>query len=118
MAHRLPAILLGLTIASGVCAQSEVPPFVAKLITHYKNASPVGSPGAIWKYRYKGAAVFYVPRLACCDIMSNLYDINGNLICHPDGGIAGSGDGRCPDFLAERRDGERLWSDARLKKAW
>jgi hypothetical protein len=117
MTYRLPIILLGLTIASGTCAQSEVPPFVAKLITQYKSASPSSSPGAVWKYRYKGAVVFYVPRLACCDIMSNLYDINGNLICHPDGGFAGSGDGRCSSFLAERKDGQQLWSDIRFKKA-
>jgi hypothetical protein len=117
MTHRLPTILLGLTFASGACARPEVPPFVAKLITQYKSASPSSSPGAVWKYRYKDATVFYVPRLACCDIMSNLYDINGNLICHPDGGIAGSGDGSCPDFLTERRDGQRLWSDTRVKKA-
>ena len=109
MTRRLPTILLGLTIASGVCAQSDIPPFVTKLIAQYESASPGSSPDAVWKYRYKGAAVFYVPRLACCDIMSRLYDINGNLICRPDGGIVGSGDGKCPGFLKERNDGLLLW---------
>ena len=117
MTYRLPTILLGLTFMSGACAQPEVPPFVAKLITQYKSASPSSSPGGVWKYRYKGATVFYVPRLACCDIMSDLYDIHGDLICHPDGGIAGSGDGRCPDFPEERNDGQQLWGDSRLKQA-
>ena len=109
------AVLFGLAIASGASAQSDVPPFVEKLIAQYKSASPASSPGAVWKYRYKGAVVFYVPRLACCDIMSELYDINGNLICHPDGGIAGSGDGKCHNFLKERGDGSQLWSDTRLR---
>ena len=109
MKRRLPTILLGLTIASGACAQPDIPPFVTKLITRYQSASPGSSPDAVWKYRYKDAEVFYVPRLACCDIMSELYDINGNVICCPDGGIAGSGDGKCPDFLRERKDGILLW---------
>jgi hypothetical protein len=46
--------------------------------------------------------------------MSILYDANGKLICRPDGGIAGSGDGKCPDFLAKRKDGWRLWADSRM----
>ena len=109
MTQRLPTILLGLAIASGACAQSDIPPFVTKLIAQYESASPGSSPDAVWKYRYRDAAVFYVPRLACCDIMSRIYDLNGNLICHPDGGVAGSGDGKCPGFLKERKDGLLLW---------
>jgi hypothetical protein len=113
MTYRLTAAFLVLAMAFGAHAQSDAPPFVEKLIAHYEAASPVSSPGAIWQYRYKGAAVFFVPRLACCDIMSSLYDINGNLICHPDGGIAGAGDGKCHDFLKDRADGRRLWMDTR-----
>lgn len=31
-------------------------------------------------------------------MMSELYDKNCNLICHPDGGFSGGGYGKCPDF--------------------
>jgi hypothetical protein len=109
MTSRLLTILIGFTIASGAYAQSDVPPFVTRLIAQYESASPGNPDDAVWKYRYKNALVFYVPRLACCDVMSRLYDINGNLICRPDGGIAGSGDGKCPDFRKERKDGLLLW---------
>jgi hypothetical protein len=115
MTHRLITILVGLVFASTAWAQPDVPPFVAKLIAQYKTVPPGTSPGAVWQYNYKGATVFFVPRLACCDIMSELYDVKGNIICHPDGGIAGSGDGKCSDFLAERKYGQRLWQDTRLK---
>jgi hypothetical protein len=97
-------------------AQPDTPPFVAKLITRFEAHSPRGSPGAIWSYRYKGKTVFYIPRLSCCDIMSVLYDVEGNVICRPDGGIAGSGNGKCPDFFAARKDERLLWRDARLPK--
>jgi hypothetical protein len=114
MAHRITTTLLGLVIASVSYAQSDVPPFVARLIERFESASPASSPGAVWQYRYNGATVYYVPGFACCDIMSILYDANGKLICRPDGGIAGSGDGKCPDFLAKRKDGWRLWADSRM----
>lgn len=116
MVHRLSAILLGLIVASGAYAHSNVPPFVAKLIAQYKAGPPDSSPGAVWRYRYKGATVYYVPRLPCCDIMSRLYTAGGQLICKPDGGIAGNGDGKCPDFFAERKAGLQLWSDPRGRK--
>lgn len=50
----------------------------------------------------------------CCDLKSDLYDANGNLICHPDGGYAGTGDGKCQEFFAERKDGRQLWDDTRV----
>jgi len=113
--RRLAAISLGLAITSGACAQSDAPPFVEKLIAKYKSISSASSPGSVWQYRYKGATVYYVPRLACCDIMSILYDASGKIVCRPDGGIAGSGDGKCPDFLATRKEGRQLWTDPRVK---
>ncbi len=49
-------------------------------------------------YLYKGDTVYlFVP--PCCDRFSELYDRDGKLICHPDGGITGKGDGKCTDFV-------------------
>ena len=56
--------------------------------------------------------MFYVPP-ACCDVPSELYDHDGNLICGPDGGIRGTGDGKCPDFFEKRREGTLIWRDPR-----
>jgi hypothetical protein len=49
-------------------------------------------------YLYKEDTVYlFVP--PCCDRFSELYDQDGKLICHPDGGITGKGDGKCADFV-------------------
>ena len=87
--------------------------FVEELIEQYASAPKDASPGSIWSYRYQGREVVYVPPLYCCDLPSRLYDGDGNVLCSPDGGIAGAGDGRCPDFLAERTEGRRVWQDSR-----
>ncbi len=73
-----------------------------ELIARYKSVPPSSSPGAVWQYRYKGQLVYYVLRLACCDVMSQLYTMSGELICQPDGAWQGSGDGKCP--LASSRN--------------
>ena len=74
---------------------------------------PVGNPPAsIAQYEYKGRTVFFVPQ-RCCDIPSTLYDADGNIMGHPDGGITGQGDGRVPDFFEERSNEKVVWEDDR-----
>jgi len=48
------------------------------------------------------AAAMCVILAACCDIPSVLYDTAGTVVCAPDGGFIGRGDGRCPDFISQR----------------
>ena len=74
---------------------------------------PVANPPAfIARYQYKGDSVYFVPQ-RCCDVMSVVYRSDGAVVCRADGGFAGTGDGRCPDFLGERRDGRIIWRDPR-----
>ena len=74
---------------------------------------PVTSPAeSIYRNKYDGQIVYFRPQI-CCDIFSVLYDYDGNVICHPDGGIAGMGDGRCPDYIDYRRTEELVWQDPR-----
>jgi hypothetical protein len=76
-------------------------------------AQPVANPPAfIARYEYKGEAVYFVPQ-RCCDVMSVVYRSDGAVMCHADGGIAGTGDGRCPDFFAARRNERIVWRDPR-----
>jgi hypothetical protein len=76
-------------------------------------AEPVRNPPArILRYRYNGDTVFYLAP-PCCDQMSELYDENCNLICHPDGGITGAGDGQCPAFWSTATDSAEIWRDPR-----
>jgi hypothetical protein len=57
--------------------------------------------------------VYFLPVYQCCDFFSTLFDAQGEIICHPDGGITGHGDGRCPDFFDERENGRIVWTDDR-----
>ena len=74
------------------------------LITKLKNAPNSKLPHSIYQYSYHGKTVYYVPHTQCCDQYSTLYNVCGEKICAPDGGIAGKGDGKCPDFFNVRQD--------------
>ncbi|MCX6170716.1 MAG: hypothetical protein NTX65_15350 [Ignavibacteriales bacterium] len=99
------------------CTQSnepDNPDWVNNLIEQFKS-QPVGNPPqSIWRYSYKDQTVYYVPA-QCCDQFSNLFDESGKVICKPDGGFAGGGDGKCPDFFKERKDEKLIWSDSRTR---
>jgi hypothetical protein len=74
---------------------------------------PVANPPAfVARYEYKGDTVYFVPQ-RCCDVMSVVYRSDGAVMCQADGGFAGTGDGRCPDFFAERRNERIIWRDPR-----
>ena len=93
-------------------APDENPEWINDLIKKYQS-EPVGNPPqSIWRYEYKGIIVYYVPP-QCCDQFSTLYDMLSNVICAPNGGITGRGDGRCPDFFEERKSEKLIWQDPR-----
>ena len=66
----------------------------------------------MYRYHYDGRTVYYLPP-HCCDQYSDLLDENCKVICHPDGGLTGRGDGKCPDFFTKATDRELVWQDAR-----
>ncbi|HEX8326873.1 MAG TPA: hypothetical protein VF629_04985 [Hymenobacter sp.] len=66
----------------------------------------------ILRYDYGGQAVYYISA-PCCDQYSNVYDTKGKLICQPDGGITGKGDGKCPDFDKTKTNEKLVWQDPR-----
>ncbi|MBI4648812.1 MAG: hypothetical protein HY738_20035 [Bacteroidia bacterium] len=69
-------------------------------------------PAKVLEYTYNGMTVYYIPPY-CCDEMSELFDDKCNLICHPDGGFSGNGDGNCSDFFQNRTDEKLVWEDKR-----
>jgi hypothetical protein len=71
-----------------------------------------GQVADIWQYEYRGGVVYYVPLGLALgnDAFSQLHAEDGELICMPDGGITGRGDGQCPDFVALARQRELVWS--------
>jgi len=66
----------------------------------------------ILRYTYRDQTVYY-ESAACCDQFSNVFDTKGRLICQPDGGITGKGDGKCPDFDKNKTNEKLVWQDPR-----
>jgi hypothetical protein len=110
----LTSILLPLFLISCTHSPSpnENPGWVNKLIATYEKDSVGNPPQSIWQYEYNGQTVYYVPP-QCCDQYSTLYDANGTVICSPDGGFTGQGDGKCPDFRQLRTNEKLIWKDPR-----
>lgn len=88
------------------------PEWLRSLIRRLENEPVANPPLAITQYEYRGQPVYYVPP-RCCDIFSDLYDADGNIIGHPDGGTTGQGDGRISDFFETRSNESVIWSDER-----
>jgi hypothetical protein len=106
-----PLVLLKCSIR---VSPNNNPTWVNELIEKYEN-EPVGNPPqSIWQYEYKNQIVYYSPP-QCCDQYSIRYDSSGTVLCAPDGGFTGGGDGKCPDFFQERKNGRLIWCDTRTR---
>ena len=66
----------------------------------------------ISRYQYEGETVYY-ETAPCCDQQSVLYNVEGKIICHPEGGITGKGDGKCSSFNKRRTNEQLVWQDPR-----
>ena len=110
-------VLFCLQLFINSCSQStepDTPDWVNNLVAEFKS-QPVGNPPqSIWQYMYKDKIVYYIPP-QCCDQFSALYDESGLLICAPDGGFSGTGDGKCTDFFNERINEKLIWKDTRTR---
>ncbi|MDA3906395.1 MAG: hypothetical protein PF484_09995 [Bacteroidales bacterium] len=54
-------------------------------------------PAQVWKWEVDGDTYYYFTS-DCCDQYNYLYDSDCNVVCAPDGGFTGTGDGNCPNF--------------------
>lgn len=89
----------------------STPDCVRSVIRELKEADIRNPPASVWKVEYQSKSYFYIPPY-CCDFMGQLYDDNCKLICHPDGGFTGNGDGKCPDEL-DLNEKVLVWQDTR-----
>ena len=113
-------LVLGVMLFAGCSSTiNNVEPYsdlawLNRLILKMQADSVGNPPQSIWKYDYNNATVFYVPP-QCCDQFSILYDVNGNILGAPDGGITGTGDGKFPDFFTARTNEVLIWKDSRTR---
>jgi hypothetical protein len=94
--------------------QSGNPAWIDQLIKKIASEPVANPPQSIWRYEYNGQVVYFVPA-HCCDITSVVYDGDGNVLCAPDGGITGKGDGRCTDFFSGRTNEQLIWKESRTR---
>ena len=90
------------------------PEWVSALIANYER-EPIANPQReIFRYKFDGKIVYYVPPI-CCDIPSKLFTEEGKLMCYADGGFTGRGDDRCPTFHKLKREEQLVWKDERTR---
>ncbi len=59
---------------------------------------PVSNPPrSVWEWKVEDETYYYITS-GCCDQYNYLYDEKCNVVCAPDGGFTGIGDGNCPSF--------------------
>lgn len=116
MKYRFLFVMLSVLCLSATCRKvndaNKTPDCILKMIETIKSENTWNPPASIWQYEYNGQTVYYVPA-HCCDIQSQLFDRNCNLICSPDGGFTGRGDGKCKDFFEKRTKEKLIWRDDR-----
>ena len=75
----------------------DVPACIESKIIAIQNNSVTNPPTEVWRWVDNNKVYYYITS-DCCDQFNLLYDTQCNLICAPDGGFSGQGDGNCPTF--------------------
>ncbi len=89
----------------------EIPACIKNKITTILNNTVSNPPTQIWKWEVDGKTYFYLTA-DCCDQFNYLYTTNCEIVCAPDGGFTGNGDGSCPTFNTEIKK-TLVWEDQR-----
>lgn len=90
---------------------SGLPECVLAKIQEIKNEPVQNPPGEVWQWK-SGSELYYYFNAPCCDFFSELYDSHCEFVCAPDGGIKGTGDGKCPTF-SEKTERVLIFRDER-----
>jgi hypothetical protein len=90
---------------------NNVPTCINVKIEEFKNGPVLNPPTEIWQWDVNGQTFYYITS-TCCDQYNYLYNANCDIVCAPDGGIIGNGDGKCPEFSSEVTK-TLLWKDNR-----
>lgn len=98
------------------CKNSEIaqgtPESISKEIKKILHDELKNPPIKVYSYIYENQKVYFFTSY-CCDIPSRLYNSEGEIICHPDGGLTGKGDLKCLDFFQKATNMKLVWQDSR-----
>lgn len=105
----------GTAVRAQDTAVIAIPACIQEKIEEIKNAPVANPPITIYQYSYNGEKVYHISA-PCCDRYSTLYNVECEVVCHPDGGITGKGDGKCTDFYEKSINKILIWKDNRTQK--
>lgn len=77
--------------------QKDVPNCVKNKIRKIRNKEVYNPPAKVYEWKVDGLTYYYFTS-DCCDSYNYLYDESCDVVCAPDGGFSGGGDGNCPNF--------------------
>lgn len=80
-------------------------------INEIKQTEVTNPPTEVWKWDVDRNTYYYFTS-DCCDQFNFLYNEKCEIVCAPDGGITGNGDGSCPEFIGEIEK-TLFWKDPR-----
>ncbi len=89
----------------------DVPNCIENKINNIKSESVRNPATEVWKWEDDQNTYYYITS-GCCDQYNNLYNDKCDVVCAPDGGFTGDGDGNCPDF-EETLKKKLIWKDPR-----
>ncbi|MCF8259493.1 MAG: hypothetical protein K9J12_01850 [Melioribacteraceae bacterium] len=92
--------------------ESNYPEWIDDVIASIEEKPVARPPAIITIYEYNGQTVFYIGKYGSSN-RSTLFNYEGQVICYPDGGWNGLGDGRCDDFFVTRSNPKIIWEDPR-----
>lgn len=90
------------------CEKINAPNCIENKIDEIISTGGWDPPAKVYQYDYHGEKVYFFPS-HCCDMPSALYNEYCEVLCLPDGGFSGSGDGKCPDFFSTRTNEKLIW---------
>ena len=113
----LPALCMAWSVAVAAPpgpGPESMPQWLRQRIAQYGSLPPGEAPTGVWRVDYRGRPAYY-EQSPCCDQWNPLYDAEGVVICHPDGGITGGGDGQCPRPLDPAAPRTPVWLNPALR---
>ncbi|WP_236971973.1 DUF6970 domain-containing protein [Membranihabitans marinus] len=73
----------------------DIPTCIQAKIESLKTLHKQNPPAIVEEWETPSGTYYYITS-DCCDQFNYLYDGFCNVVCAPDGGITGEGDGNCP----------------------
>ena len=107
------AIIVGFLSIFSSCEKEEIdaPSCIIDKVREIQKEGVYNPPAQVWMWLVDGETYYYITS-DCCDQFNYLYDSECNIVCAPDGGITGNGDGQCPEFTGPVEK-TLIWEDTR-----